>query len=81
MDTGKGRAYAEYSLGQAKKYGIKGSRVGALKAVRAWLHVPYPNLAPLPQPDGKKPGALLGKEDFHQSMVLPAASAARHALD
>jgi hypothetical protein len=44
MDTGKGRAYAEYSLGQAKKYGIKGSRVGALKAVRAWLqsHCPEP---------------------------------------
>jgi hypothetical protein len=44
MDTGKGRAYAEYSLGQAKKYGIKGSRVGALKAVRFWLqtHCPAP---------------------------------------
>jgi predicted nucleotidyltransferase len=44
MDTGKGRAYAEYSLGQAKKYGIKGSRVGALKTVRAWLqtHCPAP---------------------------------------
>jgi predicted nucleotidyltransferase len=37
MDTGKGGAYAEYSLGQAKKYGIKGSRIGALKAVRQWL--------------------------------------------
>ena len=45
MDTGKGRAYAEYSLGQAKKYGIKGSRVGALKAVRNWLmaHCPSPS--------------------------------------
>jgi predicted nucleotidyltransferase len=44
LDTGKGRAYAEYSLGQAKKYGIKGSRVGAIKAVRAWLatHCPEP---------------------------------------
>ncbi|MDR2819790.1 MAG: nucleotidyltransferase domain-containing protein [Desulfovibrio sp.] len=44
VDTGKGRAYAEYSLGQAKKYGIKGSRVGALKAVRTWLqeHCPEP---------------------------------------
>lgn len=47
MDTGKGRAYAEYSLGQAKKYGIKGSRVGALKAVRAWLQTHCPN----PQPN------------------------------
>lgn len=37
MDTVKGRAYAAYSLGQAKKYGIKGSRIGALKAVRHWL--------------------------------------------
>ena len=47
MDTGKGRTYAEYSLGQAKKYGIKGSRVGALKAVRAWLQMQCPN----PQPN------------------------------
>ncbi|MDR2605329.1 MAG: nucleotidyltransferase domain-containing protein [Desulfovibrio sp.] len=47
MDTGRGRAYAEYSLGQAKKYGIKGSRVGALKAVRAWLKT----LCPEPRPD------------------------------
>jgi hypothetical protein len=37
MDTRRGRAYAEYSLGQAKKYGIKGSRIGALKSVRNWL--------------------------------------------
>ncbi|MDL2286409.1 nucleotidyltransferase domain-containing protein [Desulfococcaceae bacterium OttesenSCG-928-F15] len=37
VDTVKGRAYAEYSLGQAKKYGIKGSRVGALKTVWKWL--------------------------------------------
>ena len=44
MDIGKGRAYAEYSLGQAKKYGIKGSRIGALKTVRDWLrrHCPDP---------------------------------------
>jgi hypothetical protein len=46
VDTGKGRAYAEYSLGQAKKYGIKGSRVGALKAVRVWLQAHCPD----PQP-------------------------------
>ena len=46
MDTGKGRAYAEYSLGQAKKYGIKGSRVGALKAVRDWLQTHCPQLRP-----------------------------------
>jgi hypothetical protein len=44
MDTSRGRAYAEYSLGQAKKYGIKGSRIGALKTVRNWLrqHCPEP---------------------------------------
>ena len=41
-DIGKGRAYAEYSLGQAKKYGIKGSRVGALKTVRDWLRLNCP---------------------------------------
>ena len=37
MDTSSGRAYAEYSLGQAKKYGIKGSRIGALRRVWHWL--------------------------------------------
>ncbi|WP_156908117.1 DNA polymerase beta superfamily protein [Desulfovibrio cuneatus] len=36
-DTVSGRAYAEYSLGQAKQYGIKGSRVGALRRVGHWL--------------------------------------------
>lgn len=38
------RGYTEYALKQAKKYGIKGSRAGALKAVRAWLtaHCPEP---------------------------------------
>lgn len=54
IDTGKGRAYAEYSLGQAKKYGIRGSRVGALKAVRNWLQRHCP--APLP---GERLGAYL----------------------
>ncbi|MCQ2444953.1 MAG: nucleotidyltransferase domain-containing protein [Mailhella sp.] len=33
LDTNNGQACAEYSLGQAKKYGIKGSRLGALKRV------------------------------------------------
>ncbi len=37
LDIASGRSYAEYSLRQAKKYGIRGSRVGALKAVRARL--------------------------------------------
>lgn len=37
LDVENGRAYAEYSLGQAKKYGIKGSRIGALKSVYKWL--------------------------------------------
>jgi predicted nucleotidyltransferase len=46
VDTAQGRAYAEYSLGQAKKYGIKGSRVGALKAVRAWLQTHCPDPRP-----------------------------------
>ena len=45
IDTRKGRAYAAYSLGQAKRYGIKGSRIGALKTVRNWLrlHCPEPS--------------------------------------
>ena len=38
------RGYAEYALKQAKKYGIKGSRAGALKLTQAWLkaHCPHP---------------------------------------
>jgi hypothetical protein len=35
MESGK--SYAAYSLGQARKYGIKGSRVGALRRVWHWL--------------------------------------------
>ncbi len=58
MDTGKGRAYAEYSLGQAKKYGIKGSRVGALKAVRGWLRAHYPDARPPDCPADCPPGRL-----------------------
>lgn len=49
LDAGNGRAYAEYSLGQAKKYGIRGSRIGALKAVHAWLRA---NCRP-PAPDAR----------------------------
>ncbi|MDR3176772.1 MAG: nucleotidyltransferase domain-containing protein [Desulfovibrio sp.] len=45
MDTAGGRAYAEYSLGQAKKYGIKGSRIGVLKSVRNWLRENCPEPA------------------------------------
>ena len=44
IETRSGAAYAEYSIGQARKYGIKGSRAGALKAVHTWLqrHCPAP---------------------------------------
>ena len=44
VNTGRDGDYARYSLGQAKKYGIRGSRLGALKAVRDWLrsHCPEP---------------------------------------
>lgn len=36
--------YASYSIGQAKKYGIKGSRLGAIKRVHEWLakNCPHP---------------------------------------
>ena len=37
LNTTSGRGYREYSLGQAKKYGIKGSRMGALRRVCHWL--------------------------------------------
>ncbi|CAK7006714.1 MAG: hypothetical protein DELT_00268 [Desulfovibrio sp.] len=43
LDAENGRAYAEYSLGQAKKYGIKGSRIGALKSVHKWLQTNCPS--------------------------------------
>ncbi len=42
VDTGN-PAYAQYSLRQAKKYGIKGSRLGALLAVRDWLQIHCPS--------------------------------------
>lgn len=47
VDTAHSRACAKYCLGQAKKYGIKGSRMGALKKTRDWLRLHYP--APDPQ--------------------------------
>lgn len=46
LDAKNGRAYAEYSLGQAKKYGIKGSRIGALKNVYKWLLTNHHSPAP-----------------------------------
>ncbi|MDR3363218.1 MAG: nucleotidyltransferase domain-containing protein [Desulfovibrio sp.] len=46
IDTSDGSACAAYSLGQAKKYGIKGSRIGALKAVHNWLRTCSPNPHP-----------------------------------
>ena len=46
LDAGNGRAYAEYSLGQARKYGIRGSRLGALRGVHKWLQANCPAPAP-----------------------------------
>lgn len=37
LDIKHCRSYADYSLGQAKKYGIKGSRLGALRTVHHWV--------------------------------------------
>jgi predicted nucleotidyltransferase len=37
IDTGNGKTYAEYSMGQAKKYGIKGSHLGALKSAHTFI--------------------------------------------
>lgn len=37
LDLAGNHAYAQYSLSQAKKYGIKGSRLGALRSVHKWL--------------------------------------------
>ena len=37
IDTEGGKGYAEYSIGQARKYGIKGSHLGALRAVSRFL--------------------------------------------
>ena len=44
-DTINCRAYADYSLRQAKKYGIKGSRLGALRTVYQWLRHNWPEPA------------------------------------
>lgn len=44
FNTGRDGDYARYSLGQAKKYGIRGSRLGAFKAVRGWLRAHCPEL-------------------------------------
>lgn len=38
LDLTDGQAYTSYAMGQAKKYGIKGSRLGAIKQVHRWLH-------------------------------------------
>lgn len=37
INTANNTAYAEYSLSQAKKYGIKGSRLGTLRAAREFV--------------------------------------------
>lgn len=37
LDLANNKAYAQYALSQARKYGIKGSRLGAIKAVWEWL--------------------------------------------
>lgn len=37
LNLADNKKYAEYSLSQAKKYGIKGSRLGALRRVCKWL--------------------------------------------
>lgn len=37
IDCQRGQAWLAYALGQAKKYGIKGSRLGAVRAVAKWL--------------------------------------------
>ena len=37
IDTEGGKGYAEYSIGQARKYGVKGSHLGALRAVSRFL--------------------------------------------
>lgn len=37
LDLANNQAYAEYALSQAKKYGIKGSRLGAIRSVWKWL--------------------------------------------
>lgn len=44
-DSQNCRAYADYSLRQAQKYGIKGSRLGALRTVYHWLRHNWPEPA------------------------------------
>ncbi len=37
ISTSSGKSYTNYCIGQAKKYGIKGSRVGTLKSIHDFL--------------------------------------------
>lgn len=46
LDAAHVRSCAEYSMGQAKKYGIRGSRMGAIKTVFQWLRRNCPNPDP-----------------------------------
>lgn len=42
LDLSRNKAYAQYSLSQVRKYGIKGSRLGVLKAVCGWVDANAP---------------------------------------
>lgn len=46
LDTASIKAYITYTQGQAKKYGIKGSRVGTLVRVWRWLDQHMPTIQP-----------------------------------
>ena len=42
-DTDSGKGYAEYSIGQARKYGVKGSHLGTLRSVVHFLRERQPD--------------------------------------
>ena len=60
-DTKGCRAYADYSLKQAKKYGIRGTRLGALRSVYIWITSSFPEISP----------DLRIKDVLHDLIALP----------
>ncbi len=46
FDPKNTRAYVGYCIGQAKKYGIKGSRLGVIKSIYEWLQANYSSIDP-----------------------------------
>ena len=69
LDTATSRGYAQYSLGQAKKYGIAGTRLGAFKAVDAYFKSLHP-----------APGAKARLGDYLDGLLAACGQSAHCSL-